>query len=1007
MLVLVGLTACGRAAPPTSDAALAAERSGMGAAGLNPVSGTVFALKPAGDVLVRLYSVGASNGELGHKLAEGRTNADGTFRLDAGTYEGPALVEADVTPALALQLALANVAMGSTATHWSVTPITTLASTYAGFLTRNGVTWENAVTQASNAIDGHFLGFRHATVVPAAWPVESGAPQGPCQLEQASMRASLLGWGLATEGVAHLQIGEQKLTPEEGLAQMIVGLQEDLRGDGRWDGSAPSKKLPQNFVALDAEAARDRLAEAIADFLASPANQSNCTPDEAWVLTERLRRSQMAPLTALKPRPEVLEIPQAPPPKPSVQCEVRDEDGTERQFDDILRGVLQVDCRWEAEGGLERVGLDGHENSVWLTPRPNEDPHLVSFLLDTRLAEEVLQLRRIRVGIRGEDAFGQSTVEDLFFSVRNEAPTLQIQSIHGDKHHDLDASRLWWRENESFSITARVPKSVRSVEMYVDDVLQMSPSVSEAADGEDDAVDFTLVAHLDGCDRQARLVLVATDDARNVSRKEMNLFCAGRQPEIQILPQAWQHDWPEDGQQTYLWQGKSTTQIQKFFHKLDHDPEHGRTVTSQNLPVLRFRVSDPGGALAGKQPRVRYAYRFVGADYYRFGAKKEAWRDYEDIPEKEGVYEVVISYQDLLPRETLARSVEEIRRENFLSSTLAGDLHEINLLVESATGDTIEKKIPFWLLLRGPTVVLEDFHFTADVNDAPYEHALDVLKSGRELVEASARYDLRADTFTLFRLHKAKVQASIAASVDSETELIEQWDRGDAFVGDYSTYRGNWPPNKCRDEQRIFTPKGTNACWSQSRGCHLPLQDGYPADRSIGVSLVATNGPSYAARRDVLKPRNWAHIDSRQANVIVGEEVTTKVSFDIPFRLSHNAKWRVSEGRNGARRRYHVLSEDSFYFHGNRHVDLHVFTTDYYVESFVATIRLPSAVNLKAQSYWMGPKPYGIILGEKEKNLVRSWRPSATDNFQRKRRWPSGMLPDYSRLPDENSIAIH
>ena len=346
--VFAALVTCGCDHHPKQEPDITGEGAGLVAGVLNPVGGTVFALRSVPDVEVRLYRINAADGERGEMLAQARTNAVGAFVLDAGMYEGPALIETEPTPTLVLRHALAKVALGDTATHHVVTPITTFTSTYATFLARNGLAWPEAVLQAAHAIDRHFLGLEHGAIVPEAWPTEIGASRASCGLEQPATQVSLLNRGLAVAGVMFLQPDERELTEEEGLSLMLAGLCADLRDDGRWDGTGSPHALSQKYLELGAEGPREKLITAIESFLQSNANKSGCTSAHAEETIKHLRDSALSPLA---PRGVVVKETAQPvaPKTPTLRCLLHDDAGVERSFEETLRGILHVKCLLQEE----------------------------------------------------------------------------------------------------------------------------------------------------------------------------------------------------------------------------------------------------------------------------------------------------------------------------------------------------------------------------------------------------------------------------------------------------------------------------------------------------------------------------------------------------------------------------------------------------------------------------------------------------------------------------------
>lgn len=967
-----------------------------------PISGTVFFLQRVAGAPVVLYSV-KETGERLDPIVATSTDEAGYFRLDPGAYEGPAVLEAVLaSPSIQIALPIEHVELGASSLPVVLSPVTTLMAAYADYLAHAGLSWRESVVAATQAFNAHFFGLDHVHTVPAAWPVEAGRETTTCALSTPEFQASLVCRSLAALGAGHLAPSAQDLTPEEGLHQLLQNLQNDLLADGLLDGRPTAFPTPPAYARLGPEVARDALAEAMDAFLRGPANHSGCSADAAQPLVTHLRASNKNPLPYRKgpPAPQPVLAP------PEVHCSLFDAADEKRSFADVLRGTVSIECSWKSDAPMLYAGLDGHDGLPWLQQVDSAGANVASFRVDTEAIERAHHVGELRINLRGHDSAAQVTRDHVTLKFRNASPAVEVGQFLGGRGRPQDVHRVYYEFGKEIALPVRVDPAARLVRLYADGRLIDEHVVPEQAKAEPDMVSVALHARLSTCDHTSQLRLSVVDVAGNETQKLFQATCLSDAPKIVPLLSEFV---PDHGvAQAPLqqgWEGAAPPLLQKFFHKFELDPLHGKDAVANNLPVVRFRVDEASAAHLVPGYRVSYAYRYLRLDHTNSFPVEMNEGDWETLePAGPNTFALPLSYQTLLPRALWNGDPERARRHNYLAASRPADLHEVRFRVENEAGDVDEKTFRFALDLRGPHLQVREVGLEPAVLDSAYESALDRMRHDRRgLVAAEVFWPLGWTEHSLFPRLQLEVSGTADLTVFAEVEHIDQWDRLDC--AEWSTcYHGHWPREDCKKSQHLYTnDRNRNAAWSQSRGCHPPVKDHYAKNRR-SYRYVA-NAQQYAHDANLIAPRTWVACRSHAARMALTADMPARLGFTFPILESEDKRWQLSRGREGLFQEYHVVSEDDFHF-GHRK-KMHVLTTDYYVIQLAAraeSLRPERVTGRPTDARY--PGPIGTQLLPPTGEPVKRWGVDFNKKWPIVRNWDVGWHPRYGDPRDLIAVEV-
>lgn len=951
-----GLFACGNKAPQegrveTLEALNAYDAQSQGAAARKqtPVSGHVFLLARVPGAHVALWAVDAESGARLHRLATTNTLDDGSFALDAGTYEGPALLEAKAPATLAvLSLALREVGLGAAVTDVVLTPVTTVMAAYAGFRAGTGVGWQRAVVEAETSLNEHFFAIDHTRIVPAPWPSDAGQSGRTCDLDQAARRASLVARGLAVLADARLSRSASPQPDAEALGKLLAFVTRDVAADGLVDGRPAEQGPGGPYVQVAPEVLRDGLAGAIASFLDSPSNYSGCKASDAQSLLDHLQRSNNPPLVTRDVEPPA-PLPLVPAP-PQVSCVGTDETDESVELDSVLRGPVKVRCRWQATGGTTNLRFDAGTESPWVARVVTAEQDELILGIDTAGIEEHTHRHRTAVTLCGDDAHGQSECRQIFLRFRNVPPKLQLAHVDGRSLAEGD-DVAWYAPGHGFTVRATAGEGTSKLQLFIDGKLYAGQYVVPT---EERSYDLAVVPG--NCDQEKKLTVVATDESGHSIGRTLSLRCLSRAPALQPLPTQYRPDFtvpaPSSGNEG--WNEQQVSTLHKLFNRLDYVPGNGASIEENNLPVLRFAVDSADPRQLAGVPKVTYSYaRFFDSRGSQASEVRE-WR--ELLPESDGTFSLPISYQMLLPQALLDLGTLQARENNALARCRPDDIHEIAFRVENSAGLRQEASYRFRLDLRAPEILVHSFEIAPWLRETPYESVLERIEHGSGLVAAKAQWSVRCTKDTLFPCYKVKLKGDMSLQFQVTTVFIDQWD-----CGDFQRTEINLPPHRCFHENWVNDKKGPNVAWSEFRGCHVPVKDHF-----------AKNGRStlYISAKEV-GPFETIKAEARQAEAILTNNEVENLSFNFHFAKQERG-WELTGGREGCFRLYHLLTENDWHFLG-KGKNMRKLSTDYFAAGFAGAADIPPSSQFSLEADPEMPASLGLVVQKEGSQIVHEW----------------------------------
>ena len=274
--------------------------------------------------------------------------------------------------------------------------------------------------------------------------------------------------------------------------------------------------------------------------------------------------------------------------------------------------------------------------------------------------------------------------------------------------------------------------------------------------------------HLAGqaaCNQAYRLQLVATDYAGNRSHTPIQLQCDAQAPEMQVLDTTYRHDRVVSvmtaGAAT--WQHGAT--FRKFFDALDYLPPQLNRNTG-NLPALRFTVRDVVDSHTPGTPpealRVSYRYIYDG----HLGHQERDWQMLDAAPSHAAgngrigpaEYQILVSYQTLLPQALLAQGIIQAQMGNFIARSKPADVHRIQINVEDLAGNHQQYDFPFHLEIWSQKVLLSQCEpATLDRTNLADQTLSQLYKAGAPVSTARVAWPINRPALSLVpkggRLH--------------------------------------------------------------------------------------------------------------------------------------------------------------------------------------------------------------------------------------------------------------
>jgi hypothetical protein len=185
--------------------------------------------------------------------------------------------------------------------------------------------------------------------------------------------------------------------------------------------------------------------------------------------------------------------------------------------------------------------------------------------------------------------------------------------------------------------------------------------------------------------------------------------------------------------------------LQKRYDRFDYFGS-AENISGNNLPVILFRVDDRGDRPVGSlndEVRVYYRYRFETAHGQRV-------RDWEALESRKNLYQVVLSYQTLLPQDVLRLSHHEVVVNNFIARSTAEDQHHIDILAIDRAGNEMTKTLNFYLDMQVPPVELT-CDFTKSIIGARLVPAsiVNVFQKGFHVSNVNAKWGSPLDQASL------------------------------------------------------------------------------------------------------------------------------------------------------------------------------------------------------------------------------------------------------------------
>lgn len=255
------------------------------------VSGTVFN-GPVSRATVMAFAI--ENGAVGPQLASAPANADGSFQLSLGGYQGPLMLQVRgaaytdpatntvmaMRPVDFLSAALPTIPEGGSVTGVVITPITSMAQARATTMP-GGMTKTNIA--AANAAAGKFFLVSDLLSTRPVGTLEPGSG--------ATAGADARNYGVALAAVS--QAAKSLSLPTSSV--YVTALIQDA-ADGVVDGriaNASGAWGPgmMSVVILTAGGGTANLATALTDFMSSPANVSGLTMTDMAALKDKLQTS--------------------------------------------------------------------------------------------------------------------------------------------------------------------------------------------------------------------------------------------------------------------------------------------------------------------------------------------------------------------------------------------------------------------------------------------------------------------------------------------------------------------------------------------------------------------------------------------------------------------------------------------------------------------------------------------------------------------------------------------